>query len=109
MSQAHFQRLISSDDHVDLSQDQVKVHLHRKHHDSYDAAVAQVEAELRGRNNVEVNRRWREQQSLPPLRRRASAATSGTRRSGGPAIPTLSNGLRTWTPTASRHHRATAR
>ena len=66
MSQAHFQRLISSDDHVDLSQDQVKVHLHRKHHDSYDAAVAQVEAELGGWNNVEVNRRWRKQQSLPP-------------------------------------------
>ena len=51
---------------MDLTQDKVKEYLHPKHHDSYDAAVAQVEAELRGRNNVEVNRRWREQQHLPP-------------------------------------------
>ena len=66
MSRTPAQRLISSDDHVDLSQDHVKVHLRPKYHDSYDAAVAQVEAELRGRNNVEVNRRWREQQGFPP-------------------------------------------
>lgn len=58
------QNLISADDHVDVSQDQVKAFLHPKHHDSYDAAVAQVEAELRGRNNVEVNRRWRQQAGL---------------------------------------------
>src|ERR1019366_3895246 len=64
MPAAQLQRLFSSDDHADLTQDQVKRHLHPKHHDSYDAAVAQVEAELRGRNNVEVNRRWREQQNL---------------------------------------------
>ncbi len=59
-------RLISADDHVDLTQDQVKAFLHRKHHASYDAAVAKVEAELRRRSNVESNRRWREQQDLPP-------------------------------------------
>jgi predicted TIM-barrel fold metal-dependent hydrolase len=66
MPAAQPQRLFSSDDHADLTQDQVKMHLHPKHHDSYDAAVARVEAELRGRNNVEVNRRWREQQNLAP-------------------------------------------
>ena len=66
MTTASPQRLISSDDHVDLTQDKVKAHLLPKHHDSYDAAVARVEAELRGRNNVEVNRRWREQQNLAP-------------------------------------------
>ena len=66
MTTASPQRLISSDDHIDLTQDKVKAHLLPKHHDSYDAAVARVEAELRGRNNVEVNRRWREQQHLAP-------------------------------------------
>lgn len=67
MAVADSQLLISADDHVDLTQDQVKAHLLAKYHDSYDEAVARVEAELRGRNNVEVNRRWREQQSLPPV------------------------------------------
>jgi predicted TIM-barrel fold metal-dependent hydrolase len=59
-------RLISSDDHVDVTQDQVKAFLNPKHHDAYDAAVARVEAELRRRSNVEMNRRWREQQELAP-------------------------------------------
>ncbi len=65
MDAAGSQLLISSDDHVDLTQDQVKAHLDPKHHGSYDAAVARVEAELRSRNNVEVNRQWREQENLP--------------------------------------------
>ena len=56
--------LISSDDHVDLTQDQVKAHLARRFHDAYDAAVARVEAELQSRSNVEMNRRWRDQQQL---------------------------------------------
>jgi uncharacterized protein len=60
------QRLISSDDHVDLTQDRVKAYLNPKYHEAYDTAVVQVEAELRGRNNVEVNRQWREQLDLPP-------------------------------------------
>ena len=59
-------RLISSDDHVDVTQDQVKANLAPKFHDAYDAAVARVEDELRGRSNVEMNRRWREQQDVPP-------------------------------------------
>jgi predicted TIM-barrel fold metal-dependent hydrolase len=56
--------LISSDDHVDLTQEQVKAHLDRRYHRAYDAAVARVEAELRGRSNIEMNRRWREQQQV---------------------------------------------
>ena len=32
-------RLISSDDHVDVTQDQVKANLAPKFHDAYDAAV----------------------------------------------------------------------
>ncbi len=67
MLATHHQRLFSSDDHVDLAQDRVKAFLQARHHGAYDAAVAQVEAELRGRNNVEVNRRWREQQNLPQV------------------------------------------
>jgi predicted TIM-barrel fold metal-dependent hydrolase len=59
-------RLISSDDHVDVTQQQVKTFLHRRHHDAYDAAVARVENELRGRSNIEMNRRWRQQQNLVP-------------------------------------------
>ena len=35
-------RLISSDDHVDVTQDQVKSFLLPKFHDAYDAAVAHV-------------------------------------------------------------------
>jgi predicted TIM-barrel fold metal-dependent hydrolase len=58
--------LISSDDHVDVTQEQIKTYLHPRHHDAYDAAVARVESELRQRSNVEMNRRWREQQDLPP-------------------------------------------
>jgi predicted TIM-barrel fold metal-dependent hydrolase len=65
MSSATKPRLISADDHVDLTQDQVKKYLSPRHHESYDAAVAQVEAELRGRNNVAVNRMWRDQNDLP--------------------------------------------
>jgi predicted TIM-barrel fold metal-dependent hydrolase len=59
-------RLISSDDHIDVTQDQIKAFLHPRHHDAYDAAVARVEGELRSRSNVEMNRRWRQQQELPP-------------------------------------------
>jgi len=57
-------RLISSDDHVDVTPQQVKAFLHTKHHDAYDAAIARVENELRGRSNLEMNRRWRQQQNL---------------------------------------------
>jgi len=57
-------RLISSDDHVDVTQNQVKSFLLPKFHDAYDAAVARVEDELRQRSNVEMNRRWREQQNF---------------------------------------------
>jgi uncharacterized protein len=59
-------QLISSDDHVDVTQEQVKAYLHPKHHDAYDAAVARLERELRGRSNVEANRRWRQQQDVAP-------------------------------------------
>jgi predicted TIM-barrel fold metal-dependent hydrolase len=58
-------QLISSDDHVDITQEQVKTFLHPKYHQTYDAAVARVENELRKRSNIEMNRRWREQQNLP--------------------------------------------
>jgi predicted TIM-barrel fold metal-dependent hydrolase len=58
-------QLISSDDHVDITHNQVKAFLGRKHHDAYDAAIARVENELRRRSNIEMNRRWRQQQNLP--------------------------------------------
>ena len=50
-------RLISSDDHVDVTQDQVKAFLHPKHQDAKDAAVSTVESELRRRSNITMNRR----------------------------------------------------
>lgn len=60
------QRLISADDHVDLSHDRVKAHLAAKHHDDYDQAVATFGASMRATVSGEANQRWREQQGLPP-------------------------------------------
>ena len=59
-------RLISADDHVDISHDRVKSFLAPKYHDAYDAALMEFAASMGSTASVESNQRWREQQGLPP-------------------------------------------
>ena len=56
------QRLISADDHVDLSHDKIKSFLDPKFHDAYSAALMEFAASLTGIRSNESNQRWREQQ-----------------------------------------------
>ena len=56
------ERLISSDDHVDLSHDNIKAYLATKFHDDYDAAIAEFRASAGATASVDANQRWREQQ-----------------------------------------------
>ena len=60
------ERLISSDDHVDLSHDDVKRHLTPKFHDDYDKAVLSFRQSTMKMVSSEANQRWREQQGLQP-------------------------------------------
>ena len=50
------ERLISSDSHVKVTQDQVKGKLDRKYHGDYDAAVAEFENRVMGRGSGAANR-----------------------------------------------------
>jgi predicted TIM-barrel fold metal-dependent hydrolase len=56
------ERLISADDHVDLTHDSVKTHLASKYHDAYDTALMEFGASMTNLVSVEANQRWREQQ-----------------------------------------------
>ncbi len=56
------ERLISADDHVDLTHDSVKAHLASKYHDAYDTALREFGASMTSLVSVEANQRWREQQ-----------------------------------------------
>jgi predicted TIM-barrel fold metal-dependent hydrolase len=60
------ERLISADDHVDLSHDSVKRHLASKFHDDYDAAIAAFRATMTSTASIAANQRWREQEGLEP-------------------------------------------
>jgi uncharacterized protein len=59
-------RLISADDHVDLTHDRVKVFLATKHHEEYDHALKTFAASTAPLRSVDSNQRWREQQGLDP-------------------------------------------
>jgi predicted TIM-barrel fold metal-dependent hydrolase len=61
---APHERLISADDHVDLSHSAVKTHLATKYHDAYDAALREFAATMTNLRSVEANQRWRSQQRL---------------------------------------------
>lgn len=50
------ERLISSDSHVKVTQDQVKAHLDPQYHGDYDAAVAEFEDRVMGRGSGGANR-----------------------------------------------------
>ncbi len=58
------ERLISADDHVDISHEQVKAHLASKFHADYDSGLGAFRAAMGGAASVTANQRWREQQGL---------------------------------------------
>ena len=58
------QRLISADDHVDLSHDKVKSFLDPRYHDDYDRAVTGFRSSMGAMVSTEANQRWREQQGV---------------------------------------------
>ena len=60
------ERLISADDHVDLSHDRVKEHLASRFHDDYDAGIAAFRATMTSTASIAANQRWREQEGLEP-------------------------------------------
>ena len=66
MATETLERLISSDDHVDLSHDDVKKHLTAKFHGDYDEAVLSFRQSVMKMVSSETNQRWREQQGLAP-------------------------------------------
>src|ERR1700678_3765341 len=55
------QRLISADDHVDLSHDKIKSFLDPKYHDAYGQALREFGASMGAMRSTETNQRWREQ------------------------------------------------
>jgi predicted TIM-barrel fold metal-dependent hydrolase len=57
-------RLISADDHVEVTHDEVKSFLATTHHDDYDQAFAAFAGSMGPMISVEANSRWREQQGL---------------------------------------------
>lgn len=59
------ERLISADDHVDMTHERVKEHLASRFHDDYDRGLAAFRAGMASTASVEANRRWREQNNLP--------------------------------------------
>jgi predicted TIM-barrel fold metal-dependent hydrolase len=57
-------RLISADDHVDVSHDHIKSFLASKFHDDYDRAITNFAAAMASTVANDANSRWREQQGL---------------------------------------------
>jgi hypothetical protein len=57
------ERLISSDDHVDLAHPEIKLRLATKYHAAYDAALGEFGAAMAKSMSSEANGRWREQQN----------------------------------------------
>jgi len=63
MATQTLERLISSDDHVDLSHEDVKRHLTPKLHDDYDEAVQSFRSSVMSLVSSESNQRWRRQRA----------------------------------------------
>src|SRR4051812_12074163 len=57
------ERIISADDHADLSHNRVKEHLASRLHDEYDRAVERFKGSVK--ITAEANQRWREQRGIP--------------------------------------------
>src|SRR5262245_6712413 len=60
------ERLISADDHVDVSHGLVKTHLASKVHEAHDAGRQRFRASMGSTASVVANTQWREQQGLGP-------------------------------------------
>ncbi len=60
------ERLVSSDDHVDLAHEDVKQRLATKYHAAYDQALQEFGAGMAKTMSAEANGLWRKQQGLPP-------------------------------------------
>jgi predicted TIM-barrel fold metal-dependent hydrolase len=60
------ERLISADDHVDLTHDRIKAHLAPKFHDSYDAGLVRFGQSMGSTASIAANAQWREQNGLEP-------------------------------------------
>ena len=58
------QRLISADDHVDLSHEKIKSFLDPRFHDAYGQALKDFGASMRSMRSNDSNTRWREQQGI---------------------------------------------
>ena len=57
-------RLVSADDHVDLSHAAIKANLASKYHDAYDAGLMKFAQSAQNVLSISANARWREQQGL---------------------------------------------
>jgi predicted TIM-barrel fold metal-dependent hydrolase len=57
-------RLISADDHVDLTHDKIKSFLDRKYHPYYNDAITNFRKNMGAMISNETNQRWREQRGL---------------------------------------------
>src|SRR5580692_7993658 len=57
-------RLISADDHVDLSHDKIKSFLSPRFHDDYDDALREFGRSMGATSSAQSNQRWRGQQGL---------------------------------------------
>jgi uncharacterized protein len=57
-------RLISADDHVDLSHGKIKSFLSPKFHDDYDNALREFGRTMGATSSAQSNQQWREQQGL---------------------------------------------
>ncbi len=60
------ERLISSDDHVDLAHNAIKANLSTKFHPASDAALGEFGAAMATVMSAEANGLWRKQRGLPP-------------------------------------------
>ena len=84
------ERLISSDDHVDLAHPEIKQRLATRFHAAYDAALGEFGASMAKTMSSEANGQWRKQQGMedgPPgdmmsLARRKFPAAGASRVAG---------------------------
>lgn len=60
------ERLISSDDHVDLDHERIKGNLASQFHGDYDEAIVNFRKTVMGLASSEANQRWREQHGMTP-------------------------------------------
>jgi predicted TIM-barrel fold metal-dependent hydrolase len=65
MATATEERLISADDHVEMTHDRVKSHLDSRFHDDYDAGVGAFYESMARMRSSEANQQWREQANQP--------------------------------------------